>query len=97
MNNKLDIVFYIRNLLLNDIINEIVLGYKNDIINFLCHPVLSLEKFDEGNLSESVKNYKGIDFDKLYQNISELIEKPDKTSKEKILIYLLHQKLLELE
>ena len=51
LNNKLDIVLYIRNMILFDILNETLLDEsKKSIINFLCRPILSINK-DEENMN----------------------------------------------
>ena len=77
IDNKLDIVFYIRNMILFEIINKIYLENKN-IINFLSRPIIYLNetKLEEkpkidlseididisNNEKENIKNQKSADF-----------------------------------
>ena len=50
--NKLDIVTYIRNMILLDVINETLLGDdKKDIMNFISRPLLSIYKDEKYDLS----------------------------------------------
>ena len=92
--NKLDIVAYVRNMILIDIINETLLDDNlKPIINFLCRPLLSIDKNE--SFSEFYQNYKENDFDLLYNGISELIQKNDKEEREKRLIFLVNKNLKE--
>ena len=95
--NKLDIVLYIRNMLLLDIMNETTLDEpKKNIINFLCRPVISLNKKnknDKNNLQSYYKGYKYADLENLSISISYLSQKPNKDKEDKRLISLSHQQL----
>ena len=92
--NKLDIVAYVRNMILIDIINETLLDDNlKPIINFLCRPLLSIDKNE--SFSEFYQNYKENDLDSLYNGISELIQKNDKEEREKRLIFLVNKNLKE--
>ena len=99
LNKTLDIVSYIRNTLLFDTMNEILLNSNNkDIINFLYRPILNtnkLEKIDEKEFNELNEDYKEIYFDKFYNKLSELLKKPNFTNKEKKIIFLVKQKINE--
>ena len=96
--NKLDVVFYLRKMLFMEMMNEIVLNpNKVDIINFLSRPILSGDKIKEKESNENDNDNKEIDFDKFYYKISELFQKPEKTQKEKNLLFLSQQKMLEIE
>ena len=45
LNEKLDVILYVRNMILFEILNETLLSdSKKDIINFLCRPTLSINK-----------------------------------------------------
>ena len=95
--NNLDIVFYIKNMLLIEVMNDVLLNSNNkDVINFLYRPILSWNKKEEKECIKSYENYKDIDFDKFYEKLSQLIQKPDITQKEKQIIFLTRQKLLDL-
>ena len=94
LNKNLDIVLYIRNTLLFDKMNEILLNSNNkDIINFLYRPILSTNKVEEKEINELHLDYKEIYFDKFYENISELLKKRNLTNKEKKIIFLILQKI----
>jgi hypothetical protein len=67
LNSKLDIILYVRSMILFDIINKTILDEsKRDIINFLSRPILSLNKnsFEEKDMF--YENYKENDLDKFY-------------------------------
>ena len=94
LHNKLDIVSYVRNMILIDIINETLLDDNHkSIINFLSRPLLSIDKNE--SFSEFYQNYKENDFDSLYKGVSELIQKNDKEEREKRLIFLVNKNLKE--
>ena len=97
LNKSLDVVSYIRNILLFDNINEILLNSNNkDIINFLYRPILTtnkIEKIEEKNINELYDDYKEIYFDKFYDKLCELLKKQNLTNKEKKLIFLIQQKM----
>ena len=93
---KLDIISYIRNMILIDLMNETLLDENKKVIfNFLCRPILSVDKVGEYSFSEFYQNYKENDFEKLYEGISGLIQKPDKEDREQRMIFLVHRKLKE--
>ena len=92
LNNKLDIVLYIRNMILFDIINETIIdSSKKSIINFLCRPILSINKNEDTKFSEFYHNYKEKDFDSFISNISKLIKKNPKEEREKKLTSLCYK------
>ena len=95
--NKLDIILFIRNMILLDIINNIVLDDKEkDIVNFISRPIIPSNNEDFGKQDIFYLKYKNKDFDKFYESFSGLIKKGDKNKKEKILIGLTNEKLKEL-
>ena len=80
LNNKLDIILYLKNIFFSDIINKTLLNSKNkDIINFLYHPVLTVEQNNKKDSSDININFNENDFDKFYEGIIELIQKDGKT------------------
>ena len=94
--NKLDIVTYIRNMILLDVINETLLGDdKKDIMNFISRPLLSIYKDEKYDLSQCYQHYNEKDFNKFYNDISELIQKSEKKEIEKNLIFLVNKNLKE--
>ena len=95
--NKLDIISYIKNMILIDIINQSLLDEnKNQIINFLCRPILSINKTEEYSFSQFYQNYRENDFDKLYEGVYQLIQKQNKDEKENKLIFLINKNLKDL-
>ena len=84
---NLDIITYIRNMMLLDIIDMTIIEEdKKDIINFLCRPIISVNKNKKNQFDEFYKVYKEQDFEKFVNNIKELVQKPNKDIKDKKLI-----------
>ena len=94
---NLDIVLYIRDKLLFDNLNEIIINSNNkDIINFFYRPILTsykIEKKEEKEINELNEDYKEIYFDNFYDKLSELLKKQNLTNKEKKLIFSIQQKI----
>ena len=81
-------------MILIDIMNETMLDEnKKAIFNFLCRPILSIDKNQEYSFSGFYQNYKENDFDKFYVGISELIQKPYKEERERRMIFLVNKSL----
>ena len=97
LSSKLDIVLYVRNMILFDIINETLLsvGYK-DIMNFLSRPIISLKGKEENVFSIFYHGYKSSDFDKFYNGINDLSQKMNKAREEKELLALTDKHLKSL-
>ena len=86
---KLDINTYIRNMILFDIMNQILLNDdKKDIINFLCRPLISLTKNEKNTFDEFYTHYKEKDFDKFIKNIKKLSKQSENTKNENKLILI---------
>ena len=68
----------------------------NDIIKFVSRPVISLFKKEEFNYKEIYEKYCEKDFNKLYNETSELVRKSKKLKKQINLISLTNQHLKEL-
>jgi hypothetical protein len=83
LNNNLDIVVFVRNQLLFNILNETILvDHIKSITNFLCRPIISINDNKEKNeLSPFYLQYKEDDFDKFTEEINNLIQKPKKKIK----------------
>jgi len=98
LNNNLDIVVFVRNQLLFNILNETILvDHIKSITNFLCRPIISINDNKEKNeLSPFYLQYKEDDFDKFSEEINNLIQKPKKKIKEKKLIFLSNKHLKDL-
>lgn len=95
--NKLDIVTYIRNMIFIDIINETILGENiRDIINLISRPILSNNKEEKYELSKFYDHYSENDFNKFYEEITEILQKTDKKEKESNLISIVNKNLKEI-
>ena len=87
LNKKLDIITYIRNMILFDIMNKTILDNEiNDIINFLCRPIISLKNNQKKEFNKFYKNYQEKDFNKFNINIQALLQKPKIEERENKLI-----------
>jgi hypothetical protein len=94
---KLDVILFVRNIILFDIMKQRML-YRNvnDIIKFVSRPVISLCKKEEFNYKEIYEKYCEKDFNKLYNETSELVRKSKILKKQINLISLTNQHLKEL-
>ena len=88
--NTLDIVCFVRNQLLFNIINKTILDdHIKTIINLLCRPIVSInDNKDKNELPDFYKRYKEDDFNKFSEELIQLTQKPKKKDKEKKLIFL---------
>ena len=97
LNTKLDIILYIRNMILFDIMNETILSESNkDIINFLSRPTLEINKVIKNKYSSIYQSFKEEDFDNFLNGYKELIKQPNKNERDLKLISLSEQKLKDL-
>ena len=97
--NKLDVVLYLRSMLLLDVMSTILLdNNKKNIIEFLIHPKLSIDNNQE-NENKNKKyfgKYGEDDFNNFYDEISNLIPNSYKMKNDKILISLSNNELKKL-
>ena len=96
---KLDIVLFIRNMILLDIINEILINTNNNtknIIKFLSRPIISINQKEETYIDDFYKKYNEVDFDNFYKETSELVLKSKRKEMEKKLISLSNNQLKNL-
>ena len=83
LDDKLDVVLYIRNMILFDIINQVYLENKS-IINFLSRPIIYLNP-EEEKKAEGKKNeidIKDFDINTIKEGKEEKIEKDEKVEEE---------------
>ena len=84
---KIDIITYIRNMILFDIINNIIIeDDKIPIINFLCRPLISLNKKEKNKYDSFYRNFKEKDFNKFSDEIIDITQNSIKRDKEMKLI-----------
>ena len=96
LNNKLDISLFVKNMILIDIMNQILLRENKEvIIQFLSRPVISLNK-EEKELDKTNKEFNENVFDKFYSEMMDIAKKPEIIDNEKEIISLLNKKLKEL-
>ena len=75
LNKKLDIITYVRNMILFDIMTKTILDdERNNIINLICRPVISLKNNQKKEFNKFYINYKEQDFNKFTNDIHELIK-----------------------
>ena len=97
LKNKLDIVLYLRNVILFEILNKTVLEEnKKNIINLLSRPVIFTNKTENEEPFLFYQNYTKNDIDKFYENMIDLMQKTNKEEKEKKLMLLAKQKIKEI-
>ena len=92
---KMDIVTYVRYMLIFDILINIMLTQnKINIINLLSRPVISLDKNDKYPFYEFNNNYNKINFEEFSGSIYDLVQNtPNKKIEEKKLIFLSNKHL----
>ena len=84
---KMDIITYVRNMFMFDVINQTLINAnKKPIVNFLARPVVSINKRNRGEFDEFYRIYKEKDFNKYYDQIQEMAQKPEKDETEKRLV-----------
>ena len=98
LNNNLDIVVFVRNQLLFNILIETMLDDQiKSIVNFLCRPIISINDNKAKNeLQEYYLQYKEDDFNKCSEQLINLVQKPKKKIKEEKLIFLSNKHLKDL-
>ena len=91
---ELDIALHVRNMILLDIMNRIILeDHKRDISKFISRPILSLYNDDEKYFNDLNINFCEQDFNNFYDNASEIIQRPQKTKIETKLVSIFYEKL----
>ena len=97
LNQKLNVILYVRNMILLDIINNTIIDdKKRDILNFLSRPIISLNKNKNERQDIFYENLFENDFDKFYNSIYELSRKANKSDYEKRLVNYSKEQLKEL-
>jgi hypothetical protein len=91
---KMDINAYVRNSILFDVMNQTMIDHnKRTILNFLSRPVISVNKKTKNEFNEFYRNYKEKDFNKYYDCIQDLVQKPQKEDREIKLISVSNEHL----
>ena len=91
---KMDILTFIRNSILFDLIHKSIIDNDNiQIINFLCRPIISINKKEKNKFNSFYKKYKEKDFNKFSEKIVELTEKSKERGEQIKYISLSHEHL----
>ena len=94
MFKKMDIITYVRNMILFDFINKIIIDEDRiPIINFICRPIISLNKEQKNKYDDFYKNYREKDFNQFSEEIMDLTEKPRDKDKKMRLVSLSREHL----
>ena len=97
LSHKLDVILYLRNTLLLDIMSTIILDdNKKNIIEFLVHPKLSINNNQENENKKYFGKYSETDFNNFYDEVSNLIQNSYDLKNNKKLISLSNNELKKL-
>ena len=95
--NKLDIIVYIKSMLLFDIIIQMLLDSdKKYIANFLCRPIIPSKNMNENELEEFYNKYDETEFVKSNLGINKIIRNYENNISELKLIELCNKQLKDL-
>ena len=84
---KMDVITYVRNMILLDINNQLTLDpSRKTIMNFVCRPVISINKNNKNEFDEFYKTYKEKDFKKFSDEIQEMAQKNNKSGRDTKLV-----------
>ena len=97
INTKLDITYYLKSIFSLDIYNKIIWSDKQEIIKFLSLPIISSKIKDKDKYYQYHQNYSDNDFEKFDENVSEFINKQQKSESDNELLSLSNQKLKEID
>jgi len=98
LNHRLDISLYVKNTILIDIMNKILInGNMKEMMKFISLPKLSINKSLDIDADDFYKNYTVEDFNKLYDGISDITQNAKMSKEEKNIFSLVYNELNELE
>ena len=98
LNHQLDISLYVKNTILIDIMNKILInGNMKEMMKFISLPKLSINKSLDIDADDFYKNYTVEDFNKLYDGISDITQNIKMSKEEKNIFSLVYNELNELE
>ena len=95
LDSKLDVIYYLKSVLTLDIYKNIFMDDKQEILKFLCMPIISSET-ENKECYQYHTIYSDNDFNALENEISLLLKKPSNGETEKKLLNLVHQRLNEI-
>jgi hypothetical protein len=95
--NKMDIVVYIRTMLIFDIICQILFNeHQKYVVNLLCRPVISSKEVNENELNDFYKLYDNTEFVKSTLGIQNLLKIGNKNNSDNQLITLCNKQLKDI-
>ena len=95
LDSKLDVIYYLKSVLTLDIYKNIFMDDKQEILKFLCMPIISSEA-ENKECYQYPAIYSDKDFNALENEISLLLKKPSNGETEKKLLDLVQQRLNEI-
>ena len=95
LDSKLDVIYYLKSVLTLDIYKNIFMDDKQEILKFLCMPIISSET-ENKECYQYHTIYSDNDFNALENEISLLLKKPSIGVNEKKLLNLVNQRLNEI-
>ncbi len=95
LDSKLDVIYYLKSVLTLDIYKNIFMDDKQEILKFLCMPIISSEA-ENKECYQYPAIYSDKDFNALENEISLLLKKPSNGETEKKLLNLVQQRLNEI-
>ena len=95
LDSKLDVIYYLKSVLTLDIYKNIFMDDKQEILKFLCMPIISSEA-ENKECYQYHTIYTDNDFNSLENEISLLLKKPSNGETEKKLLNLVQQRLNEI-
>ena len=95
LDSKLDVIYYLKSVLTLDIYKNIFMDEKQEILKFLCMPIISSEA-ENKECYQYHTIYTDNDFNSLENEISLLLKKPSNGETEKKLLNLVQQRLNEI-
>ena len=79
----LDVITYIRNNILNNRINQILLDDKEKVLmNFFSRPIISIDNEEKNEFEKFYEDYEDKDFNEYYEEIVEIANKSKKEEKD---------------
>ena len=93
INAKLDIIYYLKNILLLDIIKKISMDDKKEMLNFLCMPFISSDREENMSYYHYHKNFSDEDLESLSVEIEHIDGKEQIKEEKKKLISLINHRL----
>ena len=81
--NKLDVISYVRNMILFDIMSQTILDDKyNPIINTISRPIINVNSKGDYESKSFYHDYRKKNFNQFYDNVSQLYNKENKDDRE---------------